>query len=338
MDPNILASLQQRQIIAPEHARALAEHERTRPFSLYFELRALLSLGVTLLSTGLGIYLYQNLDSISHAVIVAGIALVSAAGFGYAYWRRQPFTWAEAPRASVFADYALLLGCLTFLTLEGYLQAQYGVFGARYGWLPLLPALLFFGCAYRFDHRGVLAMGITALAAWVGLAAAPADVFRQNDFSAPYLDVVAVLLGLALVAAGVASERYQRKPHFAYTYVLMGSNLALLAALTSLFRSSYETAHLPAALGVVLLLAFSAGLWWYGRRSHSYLFVLLAALYGYVAVTYVFIELITAIDSSLISALAFYCAMLYFPASAAGVIWLLKNIKKIVRGHESEGL
>ncbi|AYA36011.1 DUF2157 domain-containing protein [Hymenobacter oligotrophus] len=337
MDPTILPSLQERQIVTPEHAEALAQHERTKPFSLYFELRALLSLGVTLLSTGLGIYIYQNLDSISHAVIVGAIAAVSAAGFGYAYWRRQPFTWAEAPRISVFADYALLLGCLTFLTLEGYLQAQYTVFGSRYGLIPLLPALLFFYCAYRFDHRGVLAMGITALAAWVGIAAAPADMFKQNDFSAPYLDVIAVLLGMALMAAGLASERYHRKPHFAYTYVLMGSNLALLAALTSLFRSD-DTAHLPAALGVVLLLAFSAGLWQYGRRSHSYLFVLLAALYGYVAVTYTFIQLIAALDSTILSIAAVYCAMVYFPASAAGVIWLLKNLKKIVRGHESEGL
>jgi hypothetical protein len=334
MTEKILADLQAQGFVSDAQATAITRHEREKPFSLYYELRTLLSLGITLLSTGLGLLIYLNIDRLSHLVIVAGIAGLCAACFGYAYWRRPPFSWQEAVKTSTLADFALLLGCLTFLTLEGYLQAQYNLFGSRYGLLPLLPAALFFYCAYRFDHRGVLAMAITALAAWVGVAIAPASAFRENDFAVPGLDTTAIVLGLVLTGVGIFTDFRHLKRHFSYTYVLLGSNLALVAACSTLFHSYYDTGHLPAWVGVLLLLGFSGGLYWYAPRAKSYVFVLMAAVYGYIAVTYCFFQLADGINSEA-SALLF---MLYFLLSATGVVLLLKNIKHIVHSHESESL
>ncbi|PJJ61163.1 DUF2157 domain-containing protein [Hymenobacter chitinivorans] len=332
MTDRILAALRAANLISAEQDAAIATYEREKPFSLYYELRTLLSLGVTLLSTGLGLLIYKNIDTLGHGVLVALIALLSAAGFTYAFRKRQPFTWGMA-RNSTGADYALLLACLTLLTLVGYLQYQYTFFGTRYGLLVLLPTLVFFYCAYRFDHRGVLSMALTGLAAWVGVSVAPVSAFTSNDYELPHLDAIAIGLGLLLAGVGLASEYLDRKKHFSYTYLLLGSNLALVALLTAMFRGSFEQAgFLPPVLAALLIIVLSGALYWYARHTHSYVFVLLGALYGYIAVTYLFFQLEES-GRDMVG-----LAFVYFPASAVGVVLLLLNLKKIVGSHEQEGV
>jgi len=325
MSPDeIIADLTAKGLLEPEQAQAIGEYERTRPFSLHYELRTLLYLGITMLSGGLGVLLYQHLDDIGHGVIIAGLAAIMTACFWYAFRHRRPFTWGLSTAPSVLPDYILLLGCLTFLTLEGYLQVQYGLFGSRYGLALILPAVLFFFLAYRFDHRGVLSMAITALASWVGVSIAPVSAFTYNDFSSVDLSGSAVLLGLLLLGAGLASEQLDRKKHFAFTYISLGGNLALLAATAALFDYNHSVLA-PFAAGL-LILAISTFLIWYARRTHSYLFLLMGVVYGYMVVTYAFFVLLDTSSSD-----AFGLAMLYFPLSTVGVVLLFINIKKILR-------
>jgi hypothetical protein len=326
----LLADLEAEGLLPPAQADAIRADERTRPFSLHYELRALLYLGITLLVGGLGVLVYQHLDSIGHGVIIGVIVLAIAGSFAYAARHRAPFTWGEAPRTSIAADYLLLLSCLLFLVLEGYLQAQYEVFGTRYGLATVLPAGLFFYLAYRFDHRGVLSMAITALATWVGVSVAPLTLFTQG-FPAEELSAPGLLLGLGLLAAGLASEQLRRKPHFAYTYMLLGSNVALLAAMVRLFEDPGNRPEWSALLRfwlvALLILGICAVLVWYARRTHSYVFLLLAVSYGYVAFTTMLfmLGLFLHLKDGFIT-----LGMFYFPLSFLGLILLLTNIKKVL--------
>ncbi|SHK01213.1 DUF2157 domain-containing protein [Hymenobacter psychrotolerans] len=321
----LLADLQARGLLPPEQAAAIAQHERARPFSLHQELRAALYLGITLLTGGLGVLLYQHLDEIGHGVIIGGMALLMLASFGYVARHRQPFTWGQAAAPSFVPDYALLLGCLLFLALETYLQVQYNVFGSRYGLATILPGVLFFGLAYRFDHRGVLAMGITALASWVGVSIAPVSAFTDNNFFTTRLGGMAVLLGLALTGVGLHADLSRRKPHFAFTYISLGSNLALLAATAALF-DFYPQPFLPKVVMVPLILALSAALMWYARRTKSYLFLLMGVLYGYLTASYLFFRLLSKAGEA-----AVLIVMLYLMLSAVGIILLFVNGKKFLR-------
>jgi hypothetical protein len=328
---SVLAELLSRQLLPPEQAALIRADEARRPFSLHRELRLLLYLGIVLLSGGLGVLIYQNIDHIGHGVIVAAIAGLMLACLGYATRHRTPFTWQEAPRPGFLPDYALLLGCLLFVTLETYLQVQYGLFGTRYGLATVLPALVFFALAYRFDHRGVLAMGITALASWLGVTIQPLSAFASNDFWHSRLSTAAMLLGLGLMAVGLASERLQRKAHFAFTYISLGSNLLLIAATATLLDFTPGYGSFPPLVLVPLILLVCAALVWYARRTHSYLLLLMGVGYAYVAVTYVFVRLVEAgARNSSGEALA-TLVMLYVPLTAAGVVWLFINLKKILR-------
>jgi hypothetical protein len=320
----LLADLEAQGFVPPDQAAAIEADERTRPFSLNYELRTLLYLGITLLAGGVGVLVYQHIDSIGHGVIIAAITLAMSASFAYATRHLPEFTWREAPRTSIAADYLLVLGCLLFLVLEGYLQVQYELFGTRYGLATVLPAVLFFALAYRFDHRGVLAMAITALAAWVGVSVAPLDVFRQGLIMYDVISLPALLLGFVLVVTGLLSEFLDRKRHFAFTYLSLGGNVALLATMSVLFHTEGRYT-LP---WLLLVLGLSAGLVWYARRAQSYLFLLMSVAYSYVAITY---AIISALSSDHSGNWIVPMIVLYLPLTLVGIVLLFLNSKKILR-------
>ncbi|MBC8081589.1 MAG: DUF2157 domain-containing protein [Hymenobacter sp.] len=322
----LLDDLQAQGLVLPEQAASIRHDEHTRPFSVHYEVRTLLYLGITLLTGGLGVLIYQHSDEIGHGVLIALMTLLTAACFGYAARHRAPFTWGEAVRVGFLPDYVLLLGCLLLLSLEGYAQYQYGIFGSRYGLAVFVPAVLFFGLAYLFDHRGVLSMALTALASWVGVSVAPLSAFTTGYFGG--LSSAAVLLGLGLMSGGLLSEQQNRKRHFSFTYLSLGSNLALLAATAAVFED-YPSGWLSPVVASLLVLLMSGFLVWYARRTHSYLFLLMAAVYGYIVVTYWFFELLDSPSQR--GEEEIMLVLCYFPLSAAGVVVLFINLKKILR-------
>ena len=323
-----LADLQSRGLLPPEQAVTIAAAEEAQPFSLHYELRALLYLGITLLAGGLGILVYQNIDSIGHGVIIALIAVLMVACFWYAARHRAPFTWGIAPKTSVGADYLLLLGCLLFVVLEGYAQYQYSIFGSRYGLATAVPALVFIPLAYWFDHRGVLAMGLTALASWVGLTVAPLAVLTENDFWNERIRSAAVGLGLVLMVAGFYSEYRARKAHFAFTYLLFGSNLALASLSTSAIELAFHEQPWASTGTALVMLALCAGLFWYARRTQSYWFLVLAAGYAYCAAGCLLGLFIMALPDFI----TWLALVVLFPLSALLVVLFFVNLKKIMRG------
>ena len=159
-------------------------------------------------------------------------------------------------------------------------------------------------------------MGLTALASWVGVTIAPQQAF-ENDFSNNHLLISAIVLGLLLVAIGWLSEQYDFKKHFAFTYLLLGGNLAAVAALAGLFIFDWKIIYF---LIVILLSYLSVR---YAQSHQSYLFLLLGVIYGYIAITY-------GIFHTLPDDAAFTLATVYFLASGIGVVISLIKIKDIL--------
>jgi len=318
----LLQNLQQKDLILPEQSTIILEYENNKSFSLHYELRTLLYLGITLLTGGLGVLIYQNLDTIGHGVIVALITTITLACFTFAFWKRESFTWLEVKNPHHFSDFVLLLGCASFLILEGYLQFQYDLFGLKYGLVTFIPAILFFFCAYFFDHRGVISMAITAFASWVGVSIAPFSVLEKNNFSAPNFLFTAIVLGLVLSAMGFISEYKNLKKHFSFTYLLLGSNLTLIATLIGMFsHANWSVVY------ALITLTLCVGLFLYARKTQSYIFLLMGVIYVYIALTYLLFKFAEAISSEFI----YMFAMYYFLLSGVGVIVFLMKIKKILK-------
>nr|WP_299418164.1 DUF2157 domain-containing protein [uncultured Emticicia sp.] len=314
---SMVEKLTEKNIISNEQAYQIKVSDSNQVFSIHWELRLLLYLGIMLLSIGLGVLIYKNIDSIGHNIIVALFVLVCLASFYYAFQHRKPFSWGEIEESNNFDDFALLGGCLAFLTLEGYIQYQYNFFTNHYGLAAFLPAFLFFFCAYFFDHRGVLSMAITALASWIGITITPLKILENNDFNNQYIIITAILLGIFLIIIGWVSIQKDLKKHFSFNYFIFGGNLTFIAALSGLFISDSEFTY-----GIIIaVLSYLSII--YARTKQSYLFLLMGVIYGYIAFTY-------AVFKILPSNLNSFLYILYFMLSALGIILFLIKIKEIV--------
>ena len=114
---NLLNTLLEKEIISPELSSKIEFEEKSKPFSIHWELRTLLYLGITCLATGLGVLIYKNIDTIGHNILIALIALACVGCFYFALKHIKTFIWEEVKNPENMADFALLGGCVLFLML-----------------------------------------------------------------------------------------------------------------------------------------------------------------------------------------------------------------------------
>jgi len=319
MHQHILRNLLQQELIEPEDAEKIALFEEKKPFSLHWELKTLLYIGVLLLNVGLGFLIYEHIDSIGHVALIALIGAISAACFWYAIQHRRPFTMGKVDSPTPYYDYILLLGCLTFLIMEGYWQYQYQIFGTRYGLATFIPMVLFFGLAYGLDNRGVLSLGITALASWLGVTVSLQDLLSKNDLNSTVLVQTGVFLSALLAVIPFVSERYGLKKHFSLTYLNFGVHIGMISCLSGMMLLDQKAIYFPllcAAVGFFL---------WYARTRGSFYFFTVAVVYGYIGVTYMLISFTSRMNFDFM----FY--LFYFILSCVGVILFLTNYKNFIK-------
>lgn len=317
MRPYILRHLLEQELIAPEDADGIERFESARPFSLHWELKTLLYLGVLLLNLGLGYLIYDNINTIGHASIIALSGAVSAVCFWYAIRHRKPYTRDETASPTPYYDYVLLLGCLLFLVMEGYWQYQYQVFGTRFGLATFLPMVFFFSLAYRLDNRGVLSLGITALASWLGVTVTPKDLLAHNDFNTATIVHAGIFLSALLASAAFVGERWNVKKHFSLTYLNFGVHIGMIACLAGMMQQNRPLIYFP-------LLCAAVGFFiWYARTRGSLYFLTVAVVYGYIGITYLLFHFVQDMD--------FMFYLFYFILSCSGIIVFLLNYKRFIK-------
>jgi len=291
-------------------------------FSVHWELKSILYLGILLLTGGLGILIYKNIDTIGHQVILAAIGSLCIGCFFYCERKKLPFATTRVPAPNSFFDYILLLGCLTLITFITYLQVQYTAFGNAYGLATFIPMIILFFCAYYFDHLGVLSMAITNLAAWMGVAITPLNIFNANNFADAELIFAGLLLGVALTVIAWATKKRNIKAHFEFTYVNFGMNILFIACLAGMFHFDefYPLWLLPLA-GIVF--------YFYKRSlaTASFYYMLMLTLYGYTGISYVMVRfLISRMDLGSI-----YFILVYFISSGVGVVLFLTRMNQKIK-------
>jgi hypothetical protein len=323
MNHRLSQNLLQQQLITEAEYRNVEEH-RTM-FSLFWELRSLLYLGIVLFTTAIGVLVYKHIDTVGHDVLVICIAAGGATCFAYCLKNAPGYSREKLNFQGFWYDYILLLGCLLLLVFVGYIQAQYNVFGHRWGLAAFIPMLLLFIAAYYFDHLGVLSLAITNLAAWVGITATPTRILQQNDFNSEPTIYSAIALGVTLIAIGFFSTIKKVKAHFSFTYQNFGVHILFIALLAALFHFDSMFLLWFGVLAVVGFLSFRNGV-----HMKSFYFLVISALYFWIGISYVVVKLLTGSGADIGS---FYAVVLYFILSGVGFIRLLIHYNKILRRH-----
>ncbi len=327
MDVTVFEKLHADGIISPASLENVKAQSSKQLFSLHWELKTILYLGILLLTSGVGVLVYKNIDTIGHQAILLFIGLTSGVSFFYCYRKKHNFSFEKVESPDSFFDYMLLLGCLTFVTFVGYLQFQFNVFGERYGLATFIPMVVLFFTAYYFDHIGILSLAITNLAAWAGITVTPAKILKDNDFNSSPIIITGILLGAFLIIAGMVTQKRKIKPHFAFTYTNFGSHLLFISCLAAMFH--FDKIYL---LWFIALVASCYFFYIKAINEKSFYFLLTLTLYAYIGISYVVMSLIFNAGNSGMAGT--YLAFMYFIASAIAIILFLIRMNKKIKPHD----
>ncbi len=281
--------------------------------SVFYELRTLLYLGVMLFTAGFGILIYLNIGELGHMLSIIALSVLTITCFGYAFKHAVEYTHENVKAPNPYYDYVVLLGALLFITVQGYIQFQYGFLTDNLGFSTLLTAAFFFFIAYRLDHVGVLSLAITALASFWSISVSPQKWYSGNFFSDSHLYNTAIFFSTVLSSIAVALTKREIKTHFTFTYLNFCFLLFFVGSILGLLEGE---------LWGIYLLAIYAGsvlAFYVARWKKSFLFLLYAFVAAYIATTYFLARTIFA------EAIEIW--FLYSIASCGGFIYFIIKYK-----------
>jgi len=274
-----LTDLRERGALSTETAERLISLERREVFSIHYELRALLYLAVTLIITGVGLYLKNNLDRIGPVVLILIIAAAAAGCYSFALAKRlRPGRW----KPSLADDYVLLLGALLVSADLGYAESQFHIFDENWSWHLLLLAVLHGASAYYFDSRILLSVSITSLAAFLGINN---SILGADLYAGPELAVRGYICAVVLLLWRLAHQRLIRRiegsalPSAKATdhsfLPIFDHSVSLLVLISGLILVFEED---TTAVGTLLLLTACAAVFAWGWRIREQTFVIYAVI------------------------------------------------------------
>lgn len=309
-------------LISDESLEKIRQREVKPPlFHIHWEVKTILYVGILLLTTGLGLLIYENIDTIGHQFVLMLIAAICIGCFVYCFRLKLPFSTGKVNSPNVGFDYILLLACISFVIFVGYLQFEYKAFGTNYGLATLIPMLVLFFVAYYFDHLGILNMAIANLAIWMGVSVTPKQLLLNSDFDSETIIYTYLVLGIILISGAYATQHFNFKKHFKFSYQHYGVHVAFISLLAGYFHYYNSAIAMLWMLGIAAL-AFL--IYRDAEKQRSFYFILLVILYSYVALCSLVVRLFTLDGNEGMIALLF----LYFIASAIGLIFLLINLNK----------
>lgn len=315
-----IEDLYAKDLIREDQKNTLQAVESGKVFSLFYELRIILFLSISLLNAGVAILVYQNIDTIGHQVIIFAIACAIVGIIYFVHTRSLPFATGKGKETDSVTEYLLLLASVLFGILIGYLQFVYSIFGTCYMLLTIVPAIFYFALAYRFDHKGVLCLGITALASTIGLSFQPIQFWKNDFINNSELIVPAIIFSISMMIAAYYFKKISFKAHFMPTYFYFSILLLLFATTSGLLCFQFKF------LWFLFLIAVCGLSFNYAKQFNLFIYFMLSVLFAYFGLSYVLYLLVEKTGSDWY--LFYYY---YIIASSIGVILVLYKHKSILK-------
>lgn len=268
--------LWEKQQISDSQKQEIDDYRAKNIFSIHAELLFLLYLSVVLFTSGVGIIVYKNIDSIGHlAILVLNFTLMVVC-FLFCFKKAKGYTNQEVSFDNPVYDYIVLTGSILACIFLSYANYQYHILDTDYQWVSLISAVLCFGVAYYFDNKMVLSMAITALAAFLGISVTPKNLFNNEIYDNIYLTYSGILISFALILWMEYSLKKAIKKHFYFVYVMFALHMAGVCLISGLISEYWYVFVLLAALFVYYFLKLSY------RFAATSVFVF-TLIYGYIA-------------------------------------------------------
>lgn len=311
----------EKELISAEQFEEIKVYRTKNIFSVNAELLFLLYLSVILFTSGVGVFVYKNIDSIGHLAILTLNFILMVVCFFLCFKKAKGYSNAEISFENPIYDYVLLTGSLLACIFLGYVNYQYHLFGTDYRWVSLLTAVLCFAIAYYFDSRTVLSMAITALTAFVGITLTPKTLIGNEIYNNLSLMYSGVLLGIALVLWAEFSQQNNIKKHFHFVYASLTLHLVGISIIAGLLHDQWYVFVFFAVGFVLYFLKLS-------YRLHSTSIFVFTLIYGYISLNILLGRLFSFIGFEYLSSIIILLAPLFYMGSIVLFIKLIRDFNK----------
>jgi hypothetical protein len=311
--------LLEKELITHSQMESIKQYEALGIFSLHNELRFFLYLAVLLFTSGVGIIIYKNIDSIGHIAILGVLFVLIGVGFYFCFKKAKGFDKEEVVFESPVYDYVVLLCTILSCVFIGYLQFQYQVFG--YGLSSLVCSIVGFFGAYYFDNKSALSIGISGLATFIGITVTPKSLIESDIYSNPLLSYYGVALGILLIVWVEYSNKILLKKHFQFVILSFAQQLIGICCVAGLLESYW----------FIFVIVLATAVYYFYKTSYemksTFLFVF-TVLYGYIGFNILLFKFIEVIDFSSFGEIFIILAPMYFIGSIFGFIRLIQHFNK----------
>lgn len=305
--------------ITEPQLKDIKDYNLLKIFSLHNELNTLLYFSVLLFTTGIGIIIYKNIDSIGHEAILSLLVVITTVGYYFCYKKSIGFQKVQTFFDSPFLDYLVLLCTILSCIVIGYFQYQYHIFG--YNWSTLLGCVISFFCAYYFDNKSALSIGITGLATFVGIAITPKTLLENEIYSNPMLSYYGIALGILFLVWSDYSIKINLKKHFSMVYITFALHLISICCIAGLLEAYWF-------LFVILQAIITFYFYKISYKNHAVSLFVFTILYGFIGFNIFLYKIAEHIDFSIFGDLLIVLAPMYFIGAIIGFILLIKQFNK----------
>ncbi|MRR16069.1 MAG: DUF2157 domain-containing protein [Deltaproteobacteria bacterium] len=309
MIADLLRKLRDEKKLEDGQAGLLIDLQERKIISVHRELRFFLYLGILMVIAGAGLTVKQYFLELGDAAVISALTLGAAAAFIYCFLKGGPFAKDAVSPPNVAFDYILFFGCAFFSMLVAYIEVRYHVLGDAWKNYLLISVVLFFFLAYRFDNRLVLSLALSTLAAWFGFTLSGFRLFSLQE----YYRLYAIAYALIVLGAGAAAWRLDVKKHFLDIYLNFAVHFLGAALIAGIARYKLLSLYFPA------LLVAGAALALYSVRTRKFLYMLYAAIYGYIGISIVVFDFIHRET---------FLAFAYFIATSLAVVGLIFKMSR----------
>lgn len=293
------------------------EYRNRKVFSLNKELLFLLYLSIIIFTTGMGMLIYQNINSIGHTILLILIFVLIVGCYYYCFKNAEKFQKREIISKNPFVSYILLLGMILICTFVAYIQFQHHIFGNNYNIATIIPAIIGLYSAYYFDHKGVLSIAITGLASGIGLSVNPKSLLGIANFNANLMSGTGILLGLLLILWCYYCSNIGLKKHFALIYYQFALQLIAICCLFNL-TDKYWFLYTPVL--VVTIFYFFL----YTKKHKSVSLFIFTFLYAFIGLNLIQFKLLDCLN--LLEGFFFFY-LIFTMVSIFGFIRLIQKYK-----------
>ena len=307
--------------ITGEQLESIRAYQGLNLFSVHNELKFLLYLSMLMFTSGIGILIYQNIDTIGHTALLGLLLIATLASFYFCFKNHDGFKKEDSPFPNPLYDYLLLTAVILSCTFVGYLQFQYQTFGTHYGLATLVPTVISLFCAYYFDNKSVLSIGITGMAAYLGLSVDPKHYFENEMFNNTTLSYIGLAFGLTLLLWTLYATKINLKKHFNLVYLMFSLHLIGIACTVNLCDDYWFPFGL--VLGITAYYFYNLS---FKIRSIS-LFIF-TVLYGFIGMNIFFVRVLDSVHFDDFFSIFLFITPFYFIGSILGFIKLIKHFNK----------